>query len=49
MFTTADGIKVLVSKSWESKDTENQSHDLQNLINHVEQYGVRVLKVFLIL
>lgn len=43
MFTTADGIKVLVSKSWESKDTENQSHDLQNLINHVEQYGVRVI------
>lgn len=43
MFTTSDGIKVLVSRSWESKDTENQSHDLQNLINHVEQYGVRVI------
>lgn len=43
MFTTADGVKVLVSKSWESKDTENKSHDLQNLINHVEQYGVRVV------
>jgi outer membrane protein OmpA-like peptidoglycan-associated protein len=43
MFTTSDGVKVLVSKSWESKDTENKSHDLQNLINHVEQYGVRVV------
>ena len=43
IFTTSDGIKVLVSRSWESKDTENQSHDLQNLINHVQQYGVRVI------
>lgn len=43
MFTTADGVKVLVSKSWESKDTSNQTKDLQNLINHVKQYGVSVI------
>jgi len=44
-FKTADGIEVLVSKTWESSDTETGENDLQNLINHVEQYGIRVTKV----
>jgi len=44
-FRTSDGIEVLVSKSWESSDTETGEHDLQNLINHVAQYGIRVTKV----
>lgn len=42
-FRTADGIEVLVSKSWESKDTATSEHDLQNLIDHVAQYGIRVV------
>ena len=45
IFRTADGIEVLVSKSWESADTETGENDLQNLIDHVVQYGVRVTKV----
>jgi outer membrane protein OmpA-like peptidoglycan-associated protein len=44
-FKTADGIEVLVSKTWESADTETGENDLQNLVNHVAQYGVRVTKV----
>jgi len=44
-FKTSDGIEVLVSKSWESSDTETGENDLQNLIDHVEQYGIRVTKV----
>jgi hypothetical protein len=44
-FRTADGIEVLVSKSWESSDTSTGENDLQNLINHVAQYGIRVVKV----
>jgi hypothetical protein len=43
IFKTIDGIEVLVSKSWESKDTATNEHDLQNLINHVAQYGIRVV------
>jgi hypothetical protein len=42
-FLTSDGIEVLVSKTWESKDTETGEHDLQNLINHVKQYGIHVV------
>jgi len=42
-FKTIDGIEVLVSKNWESKDTETGEHDLENLINHVGQYGIRVV------
>jgi len=45
VFKTSDGVEVLVSKSWESSDTETGENDLQNLINHVAQYGVRVVKV----
>jgi len=43
IFKTIDGIEVLVSKSWESKDTATNEHDLQNLIDHVAQYGIRVV------
>jgi hypothetical protein len=42
-FLTSDGIEVLVAKTWESKDTETGEHDLQNLINHVKQYGIHVV------
>lgn len=42
-FLTSDGVEVLVSKTWESKDTETGEHDLQNLINHVKQYGIHVV------
>lgn len=45
VFKTADGIEVLVSKSWESKDTSTGEHDLQNLIDHVSKYGVRVVSL----
>jgi hypothetical protein len=41
-FITSDGIEVLVSKSWESSDTLTGENDLQNLINHVKQYGIIV-------
>lgn len=45
IFTTSDGIKIIVSKLWESNDTETGENDLQNLINHVSNYGIRVVKV----
>ncbi len=41
-FMTNDEMEVLVSKSWESSDTETGENDLQNLINHVKQYGIIV-------
>ena len=41
-FMTNDEIEVLVSKSWESSDTQTGENDLQNLINHVKQYGIVV-------
>ena len=44
-FKTSDDVEVLVSKSWESTDTSTSENDLQNLINHVSQYGVVVTKV----
>ena len=43
MFTTSDGVKIFVSKLWESKDTETGNNDLQTLINHIEKYGIRVV------
>lgn len=42
VFRSADGIEVLVSKNWESKDTTTGEHDLQNLIEHVKQHGIAV-------
>ncbi len=45
IFYTSDGVEVLVSKSWESNDTETGENDLQNLIDYVAQYGIRVTKV----
>jgi outer membrane protein OmpA-like peptidoglycan-associated protein len=44
-FRTSDGIEVLVSKTWESKDTETGENDLKNLIDHVVQHGIRVTNV----
>jgi len=44
-FKSADGVEILVAKSWESKDTETGESDIQNLINHVAQHGVRVVQV----
>jgi hypothetical protein len=41
-FRTSDGIEVLVSKSWETSDTLTGENDLQNLIDHVKQYGIIV-------
>lgn len=45
VFKSFDGVEVMVSKSWESSDTATGENDLQNLINHVTQYGVNVTKV----
>lgn len=45
IFRTSDGIEVLVSKTWETADTVTRENDLQNLIDHVAQYGIRVTKV----
>jgi hypothetical protein len=45
IFKTSDGVEVLVSRTWESADTETGENDLQNLIDHVAQYGIRVTKV----
>jgi len=44
VFRSADGVEILVTKAWESKDSETGQHDLQNLINHVAPYGVRVVE-----
>jgi len=41
-FNTSDGVEVLVSKKWQTKDAITGENDIQNLINHVEQYGVKV-------
>ena len=45
VFKASDGVEIMVSKSWESSDTITGENDLQNLINHVVQYGVNVTKV----
>jgi outer membrane protein OmpA-like peptidoglycan-associated protein len=42
-FRTKDGVEVLVSKLWEKQDSVTGQHDLQNLIDHVAQYGVKVV------
>ena len=42
-FKTADGVEVLVSYKWESKDAITGVSDIESLIKHVEQYGVRVV------
>jgi outer membrane protein OmpA-like peptidoglycan-associated protein len=44
-FTTSDGVEILVSRTWESSDTATGESDIQNLINHVKQYGVRVVQL----
>jgi hypothetical protein len=44
-FKSSDGVEILVSKLWESSDTETGENDLQTLINHIEKYGIRVVKV----
>lgn len=43
IFTTSDGVKVIVSKLWESRDTQTGNNDLQTLINHIEKFGIRVV------
>jgi outer membrane protein OmpA-like peptidoglycan-associated protein len=43
MFKTSDGVTVCVSKLWESKDTVTGENNLQNLIDHVAQYGIKVV------
>jgi len=45
VFKTSDGVKVIVNKSWETKDLETGENDLQNLIDHVKSYGIRVIQV----
>lgn len=42
-FKTSDGIEVLVSRTWESSDTESGNNDLQILVDHVAEYGIRVV------
>lgn len=42
-FKSADGVEVLVAKSWESSDTETGKKDLQLLIDAVKKYGVSVV------
>lgn len=42
-FKTSDGVEVLVSYKWESKDGITGGCDIDNLIKHVEQYGVKVV------
>ena len=44
-FKTSDGVEVLVSRTWESSDTATGESDIQNLIDHVKQYGVRVVQL----
>lgn len=44
-FKSADGKKIYVSKLWESADTTTKEHDLENLINHVKQFGINVTEV----
>lgn len=42
-FKTSDGVEVLVAYKWESKDAVTGECDIENLIKHVEQYGVKVV------
>ncbi len=43
MFKTSDGVTVCVAKLWETKDTVTGQYEIQNLIDHVVQYGIRVV------
>ncbi len=43
-FVTADGVKVIVNRLWETNDTETGNSDLQQLVNHVVKYGIVVNK-----
>jgi len=45
IFRTSDGVEVLVARTWETSDTETGENDLQNLINHISDYGILVTKV----
>jgi outer membrane protein OmpA-like peptidoglycan-associated protein len=45
IFKTSDGVNVIVVYFWENNDIETKTSDLQNLIDHVSQYGIRVTKV----
>lgn len=42
-FKTADGVEVLVAYKWESKDAVTGECDIEKLIEHVQQYGVKVV------
>lgn len=42
-FKTADGVEVLVSYKWESKDAITGECDIDKLIKQVEKFGVRVV------
>ena len=44
MFTTADGVTVVVNKLWESKDTETGESDLENLAKQAIKFGIVVNK-----
>jgi hypothetical protein len=43
VFKTSDGVEVLVSRTWESSDSETGKNDLHTLINHVAPYGIKVV------
>ena len=42
-FRTSDGVEVLVSYKWQSKDDITGESDIQRLIDHVAQYGIKVV------
>lgn len=42
IFTTSDGVKIYVSRLWQSKDTETGENDLQSLVDHVKQHEILV-------
>lgn len=42
-FRTIDGVEVLVSYKWQSKDDITGESDIQRLIDHVAQYGIKVV------
>jgi outer membrane protein OmpA-like peptidoglycan-associated protein len=43
IFTTGDGVKIMVSRVWESSDTINKMSDLQGLIDVSKDYGIIVV------
>ncbi len=44
MFTTADGVVVIVNKLWQSNDIETGQSDLQVLANRAIKFGITVEK-----